>query len=178
MWTVGHFLLRLAHFAARNPAAVVAAIGLVWGIPAYVLTRNLGIYSSLDSMYQSLLATALEHGALRNPERTASYRTSFAGDQLAIYETYAYMVFNLCETVADNLDFYRKRGWSLLDFMEFTFSWCFPAIGRARWLRKTWHPVLVAEKQLHGAWLANQEPGIRFKQRFLDLMKSIEQQRY
>lgn len=178
MWTAGHFLIRLVRFAVKNPTAVVAAIGLVWGIPAYVLTRNLGIYANLDSMYQALLAAGLEKGWLRDPERTASYETSFAGDELAIYETYAYMVFNLCETVADSLDLYQKRGPSLLECMEFTFGWCFPTIGRARWLRKTWHPVLLAEKQLHGAWLANQQPGIRFKQRFLDLMKVIEQKRY
>jgi len=104
-------------------AAILAGIALVLGI--WSLKRNMDIqaYKEMDSNYMEILKVGLERPNLRNPEKTTNYKTLTGEDRLR-YETYAYLVWNLCETIYD-----RKM------------------------LDKTWMPVIVEEKRLHLSWL-------------------------
>jgi hypothetical protein len=172
------FLGKFVSWMAKHPEAVVAFLTLGWVVPTFVLTRNVAFYASFDGLFQSVLQASLTNGAFRNPARTANYGASFDADQKAAYEAYAYMVFNVCETIADGLDLYRTSGRSFLDLLEILFGWFLPVSDHRKWLRRTWQPVLIAEKKLHGAWLDNQQSGVAFKPQFLELMKHIEKKKY
>jgi hypothetical protein len=159
----------------EHPDAVVAAVGLLFGVPIYVLTRNAELYSNFDTLYQSVLEAALSQGAFRNPRKTLNYQTAFENeDEKAAYEAYAFMVFNVCETIADGLNFYTPKKKGLLELAEGLCCWLLPPSASRTYLRHTWHPVLVAEMQLHGTWLRNQTDGLRFKGKFLTLMKDLK----
>ena len=160
-------------WAKQNPTVVLGLIALLVGLPAWVLTRNAALYANFDTLYQQVLEKGVENPAFRNPAKTKQY-TNFEPDEKARYETYAYMVFNACETIADGLGFYRSRRRRLLEFLETVVCPFLPIIADRKWLRKTWLPVLMAEKKLHGAWLEKQEAGIRFKKEFLDLMQELK----
>lgn len=156
--------------AIELPAAALAAIAAVY---TWVLSRNAALYANFDTLYQTVLDYGLTKPYLRDSSKTADYENRFSGDELLQYESYAYMVFNVCETIADGLDFYDKRPMGPLAWLEWLIYWAFPISADRKWLRKTWRPVLVAEKKLHGKWLERQTPDVRFKKEFLDLMKAI-----
>jgi hypothetical protein len=99
----------------------------------------------------------LTYPSFRDPDKTAKYREHFIGDERIRYETYAYMVFNFCETVADSLDLYSGRSNRILDRVESHFCRFLPFIADREWLKKTWTPVMVCEKRLHGKWLSDQK---------------------
>jgi hypothetical protein len=148
-------------------------IAVLAAVAAWVLSRKAALYASFDALYQGVLDKGIEKPFLRDPAVTGAF-ANLPPEQRTAYETYAYMVFNVCETVADGLSFYEGRRGSILDLVESASCCCLPTVADRKWLRKTWHPILVAEKQLHGAWLQNQKGGTRFKQEFLDLMGDIE----
>lgn len=139
----------------------------------WVLTRNAAIYANFDTMYQKMLDIGLEHPELRNPEKTANYKQHFKDDALVRYETYAYMVFNICETIADSLDLYPGRSNRVLDKLECRFCRFLPFVADRQWLKKTWQPVLGFENNLHRDWLKDQKGGQGFKQEFLDLLGTL-----
>jgi len=167
---------KLLVWLADNPAAVVALLALLSGLPTFVLTRNAALYANFDTLYQNVLQMGLQNGAFRNPSKTSEYSnvSIFSPDVRAAYETYAYMVFNVCETIADGLSFYEHRRRRFMETLETIVRFFLPIIADRRWLRKTWLPVLVAEKQLHGKWLQDQKGGVCFKQEFLDLMANVQ----
>lgn len=106
---------------------IIGAIlgGTALSLSIWVFKRSLDFqaYREMDSNYMEILKIGLEHPYLRNPEKTSKY-TELTGDDKLRYETYAYLVWNLCETVYD-----RKM------------------------VDKTWHPVIIEEKALHLTWL-------------------------
>ena len=76
--------------------------GLTLGAVAvftWVLTRNAAIYANFDTLYKEILNIGLTYPCFRDPDKTAKYREHFNVDERIRYETYAYMVFNCCETV-------------------------------------------------------------------------------
>ena len=148
-------------------------IAVLAAVAAWVLSRKASQYADFDSLYQGVLEKGIEKPSLRNPAAAREFANLPTEERVA-YETYAYVVFNVCETIADGLGFYASRRRSVLDLVESVLCRFLPTIADRHWLRKTWHPVLVAEKQLHGSWLVSQKGGTRFKQEFLDLMDRIE----
>lgn len=151
--------------------------GLTLGAAAvftWVLTRNAAIYANFDTLYKEILNIGLSYPSFRDPDKTAKYREHFNGEERIRYETYAYMVFNFCETVADSLDFYSGRPNRILDRVESHFCRFLPFIADREWLKKTWTPVLVYEKSLHGRWLADQKGGVRFKEEFLNWILALD----
>jgi hypothetical protein len=157
---------------SRNPAAALAVLGLIFGFPSWVLARNATLYASFDALYQQVLQLAVTYGHLRDPAKTQNYSTLPAGEKAA-YEAYAYMVFNVCETIADGLDFYGRRKNPLMDGMERLVLFLLPIMADRKFLQATWRPTLIAEKQLHRTWLGDQTAGVRFKKEFLAFMDKI-----
>jgi hypothetical protein len=139
---------------------------------AWLLARNAGIYATFDTLYQEALNLGLQYPLCRDPAKTLVYRQSLLDDDLVRYETYAYMVLNVCETVADSLDLYGSGERRPYELVESLFGWLLPPIADRRRLRRTWEPVLKAEARLHRTWIDQCEAGVRFKEDFLTLMKS------
>ena len=143
-------------------------------IYTWVLTRNAAIYATFDTLYQKILDIGLDHPELRDPVKTVDYKRHFEGSNLIRYETYAYMVLNVCETIADSLDLYPERSNRILNLVESCFCRFLPSIADREQLKRTWQPVLVFERDLHGNWLVDQRGGVRFKQEFLTLLPKLK----
>ncbi|MDE1867285.1 MAG: hypothetical protein KGI08_06210 [Thaumarchaeota archaeon] len=105
-------------------------------------------YSDLDHLYMDVLKIGMEHPEFRDPEKTKNYKQSFKDkEQLMAYETYAYIVWNVCETVYDRTKNDKTN-------------------------RKTWYPIIEAEKKLHLSWLLNEENHHKFKSGFREFCNS------
>jgi hypothetical protein len=165
-------------------ASVVSVGTVLITLYTWLLTRNASIYSAFDALYQDILKLGLEHPSYRNPAKTLTYNHSFVGDDLVRYETYAFMVLNVCETIADSLDLYdtsSQRGraaiarWALRPYalIEWVICRFLPPIADRRRLKRTWEPVLREEARLHGSWIEGREAGVKFKADFLKLMRDM-----
>ena len=84
----------------------------------WLLTRNASFYSTFDALYQDMLKLGLDHPFWRDPAKTLTYDESFFGNDRVQYETYAFMMLNVCETIADSLDLYptsHKRWYTVIE---------------------------------------------------------------
>jgi len=103
-------------------ANVVAIIVAAFAI--FKIALDFQAYKELDSNYMEITKEGITYPFLRDKSKTSNYKQAFDGDQKLSYESYAYMVWNICETIYD-----RKK------------------------VNKTWLPVIKAEKELHFNWL-------------------------
>lgn len=119
---------------------IASVVALIISIYTYKLAKREQRYADLDSLYLEALKIGLEHPKLRNSKYTHNYKVSFKNeDDLSRYECYAYIVWNICETI------YDRRDTALFE---------------------TWKPVVVAENKLHRSWFENPENHHKFKERF------------
>ena len=106
-------------------------------------------YSDLDTLYMKMLQIGMEYPEFRDPEKTQAYKTAFTGNKLVQYDVYAYMVWNVCETVYDRTKEDKEN-------------------------KTTWEPIVIAEKRLHNTWLENTENHHKFKKEFVAYVQSID----
>lgn len=121
-------------------AITVSAAAITISLVSFLKSRTITMYQDLDRLYFEILKIAVEHPEFVDPKATLDYPRSFAGREKLQYETYAFMVWNFCETIADR----RKH----------------------RALYETWQPVLNAENKLHRDWFDNSENSHKFKTEF------------
>jgi hypothetical protein len=100
-------------------------------------------YADVDSLYLEVLKLGLSNPDLREKDKAKVYETAFKGVDSSRYDAYAYIVWNLCETIYDRCT----------------------SDGN---LWATWRPVIKYENELHRAWLKNNLD--RFKKAFRDYM--------
>jgi hypothetical protein len=94
-----------------------------------------------------ILKLGMDNPRFRNPKYTHGYKEKFRDeDELFRYESYAYIVWNICETVYD-------RG------------------QKDENLAKTWLPIVGAENKLHREWFDNAENNHKFKDEFIAYIK-------
>jgi hypothetical protein len=121
-------------------SASIAVVALGISIYAFVSTRRGQTYADIDSLYMELLKIGLVNPKFRNPKYTCNYKEKFDNeDELGKYDCYAYMAWNICETIYDRKD---------------------------KPLFKTWLPVIVEEDKLHRKWFDNPENFHKFKDEF------------
>jgi hypothetical protein len=99
-------------------------------------------YLDIDSLYLEVLKLGIEYPEFRDPSLTRNYKTKFVGASCRRYECYAYIVWNVCETVHDRC---------LDDNTLFS----------------TWEPIMIAENKLHRPWFDNKENQDKFKVTFM-----------
>lgn len=119
----------------------VSGIAFLVSIYAARQSRSDGLYQDLDALYLEVLKLGMSHPRFMNPAYTLNYKTAFQDDELYRYQTYAYMVWNVCESVVDRRD--DKK------------------------LFETWKPVVHCEFRRHHAWLNDPDNHHRFKDAFL-----------
>jgi hypothetical protein len=129
------------------------ALALSFGAISFSLfnffkTRRITLYQDLDRLYLEVLKLAIQYPRFANPKLTLDYQRSFKGEELLMYEAYAFIVWNVCETIAD-----RRKDKTLF---------------------RSWEPVLKAENERHRAWFDSGDNRSKFK---MDFRKLI-QQRY
>ena len=120
---------------------VLSLIAFAFSIFTYRRSRRERFYADIDSMYLGILKIGIDHPEFVNPKNTTDYMKRFKDEnELLRYETYAYIVWNLCETIYDRRD-------------DDLFN--------------TWRTVIVAENKLHRKWLDDPENHHKFKGEFL-----------
>lgn len=144
-------IFTIATLVALFLAVGISIASLIMTYSIFRQTRSSMSYSDLDSMYMEILKMGIDRPEFRDPEKTLSYKTSFSGDELMSYETYAYIVWNFCEAIYDRTHDEENI--------------------------ITWLPVIIAEKRLHYAWIEEPENHHKFKKGFLSYMKSIQTSR-
>jgi hypothetical protein len=129
----------------------LSAFALVLSVYNFNRSRTVTMYQDLDRLYLELLKLGIANPNFVNPELTSDYKKNFKGDQKLQYELYAFMVWNICETIYD-----RK---SIKKFFE------------------TWQCIIEVENTLHRNWLETEENHCRFKGEFLSYMKHFPKQK-
>ena len=123
---------------------VFSGIALFISAYTYYKSRREGSYADLDSLYLELLKLGIEYPQFVNGKNTNNYKESFKGGDFFRYETYAFISWNICETIYDRQD----------DV-----------------LYETWRPVIVAENKLHRSWFNQPENHHKFKDSFRDFIQ-------
>jgi len=109
-------------------------------IYTFFLSKREKSYADLDDLYFKLLELGIKYPKFRNPKYTQNYKEMFENEEeLFRYETYAFIAWNICETIYDRRD---------------------------EALFETWRPVIVTENKLHRKWFDNPENYHKFKERF------------
>lgn len=119
-------------------------ISLLNSLYIYKKTRSLAMYSDIDKLYLELLKLGIEHPTFVDPKYTHDFINKFEGEERTRYELYAFIAWNICETIFD-----RK------DEDDLTFS--------------SWKPVLEFETTLHREWF--KENPDKFKDEFKEFIK-------
>ena len=126
--------------------AVFTGIAIVVSIVSYTRTRGQQAYADLDSLYLEVLRIGVQYPKLRDPKYTIDYKNAFKeAEELYRYETYAYMVWNIVETIHD-----RKE----------------------KAIMVTWKPAIDSENRLHRAWFDNPENAYKFKESFKEYIRA------
>ena len=108
----------------------------------YKKTASSQAYANVDQLYNDSLETGIDHPEFRNPEYTGNYLQLTDKNERLKYESYAYLIWNLIETVYDdnqNID--------------------------------TWKPMIETEVKIHKKWYLQEENQKKFKQLFRDEFK-------
>lgn len=120
-------------------ATILSAIAILLYIVLWHKDKHASTYDTIDLTYLEVLKIGIENPSFRNKNLTSDYSKLLIGDDRLKYETYAFIVWNLCETIIDKND------------VE---------------LLKTWSVVIATESALHRAWFQNPENFSKFKASF------------
>lgn len=128
---------------------IVSFLALGFSINNSRKIKQISVYSDLDHLYFDLLKLGIEHPKFVDPEYTHDYQNKFQDYERLQYELYAFMAWNICETIVD-----RRRD---------------------RKLYKSWKPILECENELHRKWFDNPENQSKFKSKFKKFIKKYPQ---
>jgi hypothetical protein len=126
---------------------MVASLALALSAYNYMMLRRDTLYKDIDGLYMEVLKLAINNPRFINPDLTCDYKKKFKDDELHKYHAYAYLTWNVCETIAD-----RHEDEDLFN---------------------TWKPVILAEDKLHGTWLDDPGNQHRFKESFIKFIKDL-----
>lgn len=126
-------------------ALTLSSVAIIFSLFTFFKTRRVTLYQDLDRLYLEVLKLAIQYPRFVNPKFTLDYQRSFKGEELLQYEAYAFIVWNVCETIAD-----RRKDKTLF---------------------RSWEPVLKAEIERHRAWFDSGENTSKFKMDFRDLIQ-------
>jgi hypothetical protein len=102
--------------------------------------RTSWAYRDLDFLYLEVLKIGINNPRFINPELTNQYLMAFEGEERLRYESYAFLTWNVCETIFD-----RRTDKDLY---------------------QTWLPILRVENKLHRRWFDLPENRLGFKDAF------------
>ena len=139
-------MLEIINVILGSTSTLLSAIAIYLYIILWKKDKEDGSYDVFDGFYKDILFKGMEHPEMRNPENTADYKRNFQGDERIRYETYAFLVFNFCETLYD-------RG--------------------NKQLMYTWQDVIFVEYFLHRNWLEQPENKQKYKKEYLDFLENM-----
>lgn len=130
---------------------ILSIIAFITSVYVFCKSKREKTYADLDTLYLELLKLAMQHPDFVNPSYTVDYANMFKDKDLWKYKTYAYIAWNICETIYDRRD----------DI-----------------LFETWHSVIFAENKLHRKWFDNPENYHKFKDSFREYIRNNFPQEY
>ena len=128
-------------------AIIGAAVAIIVSFYVLYRTTRISSYADLDLLYLEFLQVGIEHPRFTDPSLTKDYQNGFQGDEFRAYDVYAFMSWNICETIYD-----RCKG--------------------VKQLWHTWEPVIVAENRLHRRWFDNPDNFHKFKEEFREYIEA------
>ena len=128
-----------AEYIINTIIGLTAGIAIIISLYTFNKSKREQSYADLDCLYLELLKLGIQYPKFVNPKSTLDYKNIFKDDELHRYETYAFISWNICETIYDRKD----------DV-----------------LFETWKPVIVAENKLHRKWFDDPANYHKFKDRF------------
>jgi hypothetical protein len=121
-------------------SSIFSLAAFSFSLYSFKKSRGVTLYQDIDRLYLEVLKMRIEHPEFADPQKTRDFTKSYQGNDRIKYEAYAFIVWNICETIAD-----RENEGRLFE---------------------TWEPVLRAEADLHRAWFDKKENQGKFKPKF------------
>jgi hypothetical protein len=78
-------------------ASVLGSAALILSIYVFKRTLDFQAYRELDSDYADILKEGIKNPSFRDPNKTNEYETKFDSNDRLGYESYANIVWNVCE---------------------------------------------------------------------------------
>jgi hypothetical protein len=131
---------------------IFSVFAFILSIYTYYRSKKEQSYADIDSLYFEILKLGMEYPKFRNLEYTFNYKNEIKDEgELYRYEIYAFIVWNLCETIYDR---------------------------KSKALDETWYPIIETENKLHRKWFDNHENYHKFKDRFREYIQNNFPQEY
>jgi len=128
-------------------ALIFSSIAIVVSVLSFLKTRRVNLYQDIDRLYLEVLKLGMDEPDFLDEQKTRDYEDSFSADKLGKYNAYAFIVWNVLETIADRMN---ERTFFMKD----------------KSLVETWEPVLRTESARHRAWFDNEDNADKFKTGF------------
>lgn len=128
-------------------ALIFSSIAIVVSLFSFLKTRRVNLYQDIDRLYLEVLKLGMEEPDFLDERKTRVYEDSFSEAKLSKYNAYAFIVWNVCETIVDRMN---ERTFFMKD----------------KSLIETWEPVVRTESARHRTWFDNQENVAKFKKEF------------
>jgi hypothetical protein len=128
-------------------AITLSGIAIILSVYNFNRAKAVTLYQDLDRLYLELLKLGIINPNFVNPGLTQDYPNKFTSDQRLQYELYAFMSWNICETIYD-----RKPNKKFF---------------------KTWECIIKVENKLHRKWFDMDENHCRFKKEFIEYVRQL-----
>jgi hypothetical protein len=159
---VGTLFSALA-FAGIIYTVLLQKVGLDETLREFEATNQALHYGELDKMYFDLLKMAVD-----NPRLRAQVPMAERSGEHCDYDTYAYMVWNFVETVADRLRLAQEPGDGGAQPREPAPADGGPGIAN---LRETWQAAIEVEMRIHAEWWRHNGWRGGFKRAFAEFVE-------
>jgi len=129
-------------------AISISLIAFGFSIYNFNRSRSATYYQDLDKLYIELLKLGIANPDFATPSLTKDYTKHFEGSKLIQYQLYAFMAWNICETIYDRRDSEKFFG--------------------------TWQCIIGVENNLHRAWFDSDDNDCKFKENFRNYVKTLK----
>jgi len=136
-------------------ALIFSSTAIVVSVLSFLKTRRVNLYQDIDRLYLEVLKLGMGEPDFLDEEKTRVYEDSFSEDKdkLSKYNAYAFIVWNVCETIVDRMN---ERTFFMKD----------------KGLIETWEPVVRTESARHRAWFDNEDNAAKFKTEFRTFIRT------
>ncbi len=134
-------------------AVAAAIVAIIISVYTWFRTQKIASYADIDLLYQQFLTLGTEHPRFRDPSFTSDYNNKFQEDELVAFSTFAFISWNICETIYDRCRAVKE-------------------------LWHTWEPIIVAENKLHRRWFDTLENFHKFKKEFREFVQASYPREY
>src|SRR6266550_1831876 len=86
---------------ALTLSSALSSVAITFSLFSFFKTRKITLYQDLDRLYFEVLKLGMANPQFIDSKLTRDYKNSFEGNDLLSYNAYAFIVWNVCETIAD-----------------------------------------------------------------------------